>query len=275
MPNQKNGDVTVVTPSHSYYRFSLSGNTKRVKETVDQSPIPITPLEISQKTGIKHATVRRCLIRLARKGFVEKPYYGYYVGSKADVTLKSSMVKGGCDPWPRLHSLRLRASGLVGGPCDWRRNLGMVNVTFQRHKNGSGTVFVGCVGDSSLDYVSFRLLLEAMREDLGLLGITDWKTMRVSSFEFNNDFQGVQLDGVKAVTLKAFDGSFRRLYNKRFGLRDEVKATGPRRVEDVLLLIQGGVSTYSIFQFLVKTHQQLKIQNKFQDENMAQNRRLF
>jgi hypothetical protein len=75
--------------------------------------------------------------------------------------------------------------------------------------------------------------------------------------------------------MKAFDGSFRRIYNKRFGLRDEVKVVGARRVEDVLLLMQGGVSTYSTLQFLFQTLQQLKIQNKLNVENVAQNRRLF
>ena len=97
----------------------------------------------------------------------------------------------------------------------------------------------------------------------------------VSSFEFNNDWQGIRLDGVKAITVKAFDGSFRRIYNKRFGLRDEVKAVGARRVEDVLSLMQGGVSTYTTQQFLFRTLQQLEIQNKLNAENGVQNRRIF
>ena len=188
------------------------------------------------------------------------------------------MGKGECDWGPRLHCLRLRVSGLPGDPSDSsvrKRDLGAVRVTAQRFRNGSRVVFVECVGDYSLDYVAFRLLLDALSVELGWLGVDDWRKMMVSSFEFNNDWQGVRLDGVKAVTLKAFDGSFRRIYNKRFGLRDEVKVVGARRVEDVLLLMQGGVSTYSLQQFLFQTLQQLEIQNRVTVENVAQNRRLF
>jgi hypothetical protein len=52
--------------------------------------------------------------------------------------------------------------------------------------------------------------------------------------------------------MKAFDGSFRWFYNKRFGLRDEVKVVGSSRVENVLLLMQGEVSAYSISSFFFR-----------------------
>lgn len=267
--------VTPVTLGHSYYKSSLSGTSKRILDVVEQSSIPITPLEISQITKIKSSAVRKTLERLVRKRFIQKISYGLYASWKYNVTLESSMGKGGCDWGPRLHCLRLRVCGLGDGPCVRKRDLGVVRVTVQRFKNGSGVVFVECVGDYSLDYVAFRLLLDGLRPDLEWLGVQDWKKMMVSSFEFNNDWQGVRLDGVKAVTMKAFDGSFRRVYNKRFGLRDEVKVVGARRVEDVLLLMQGGVSAYSLQQFLFQTLQQLEIQNKLTVENVAQNRRLF
>ena len=267
--------VTPVTLAHSYYQSSLSGNSKQVLETIEQSSIPITPLEISQITKIKGSAVRKTLERLVKKRFIQKIDYGLYASLKYNVTLESSVGKGECDWGPRLHCLRLRASGLLGDPGDQKRDLGVVRVTAQRYKNGSGDVFVDCVRDYSLDYGAFRLLLDAISVDLEWLGVDDWRKMMVSSFEFNNDWQGIKLDGVKAVTVKAFDGSFRRIYNKRFGLRDEVKVVGARRVEDVLLLMQGGVSTYSTLQFLFQTLQQLEIQNKLTVENVAQNRRLF
>ena len=272
---KKDLSVTPVTLCHSYYQSPPSATSKQVLQTIEQSSIPITALEISQITKISSSTVRKTLERLTKKRFIQKISYGLYASWKYDVTLESSMGKGECDWGPRLHCLRLRASGLPGGPCVRKRDLGAVRVTAQRFKNGSGVVFVECVGDYSLDYVAFRLLLDAISVDLEWLGVDDWRKMMVSSFEFNNDWQGIRLDGVKAVTVKAFDGSFRRIYNKRFGLRDEVKVVGARRVEDVLLLMQGGVSTYSTQQFLFQTLQQLKIQNSLSMENAAQNHRLF
>ena len=272
---KKNLPVTPVTLAHSYYKSSLSGASRQILEAIEQSSIPIAPLEISQITKINSPAVRKTLERLVKKRFIQKIDYGLYASWKYNVTLESSMGKSECDWGPRLHCLRLRASGLPGGPCDRKRDLGAVRVTAQRFKNGSGVVFVECVGDYSLDYVAFRILLDAISVDLEWLDVDDWRKMMVSSFEFNNDFQGVRLDGVKAVTMKAFDGSFRRIYNKRFGLRDEVKVVGARRVEDVLLLMQGGVSTYSTLQFLFQTLQQLKIQNSLSMETGVQNRRLF
>ncbi len=80
----------------------------------------------------------------------------------------------------------------------------------------------------------------------------------------------MRLDGVQAVTLKGFDGSFRRIYNKRYGLRDEIKAVGFRRIEDVLCLLQGGVSTYDIFQFLFMLTKEVKEERKAIAEAAAQ-----
>jgi hypothetical protein len=265
--------VTPVTVSHSYYRSFLSATSKRVLKVVDESPIPITPLEISQGIKINAATVRKTLARLVKKGFIRKITYGLYASLKSSVTLESSMG-GGCDG-PRLHCLRLSASGLVGASGCRRRDFGLVKVTVQRFGNGSGAVFVDCVDPCSLDYPAFRLLLDAIGPDLDWLGVQDWRRLRVNSFEFNVDWFGARLDGVKAVTVKAFDGSFRRMYNKRFGVRDEVKAVGSRRVEDVLLLMQGGASMYSLLQFLFRTVQQLELQYKLTAETNLQNRRIF
>jgi hypothetical protein len=196
---KKNLPVTPVTLAHSYYKSSLSGASKQILEAIEQSSIPIAPLEISQITKINSPAVRKTLERLVKKRFIQKIDYGLYASWKYNVTLESSMGKSECDWGPRLHCLRLRASGLSGGPCDRKRDLGAVRVTAQRFKNGSGVVFVECVGDYSLDYVAFRILLDAISVDLEWLDVDDWRKMMVSSFEFNNDFQGVRLDGVKLL----------------------------------------------------------------------------
>jgi len=270
----KKDAVSPVTLGHSLQSMSLCETARRILKMVEESPIPITPLELSQCTKIKGPTVRKSLQRLVSKRFIQKIGYGLYANWKYSVTLDTSMGKGECGS-PRLHCLRLQVGGLAGGCCEWKRDFGVIRVTIQRFRNGSGLVFIDCVGNYSLDYGAFLILLNGLRPDFKRLGVQDWRIMRVSSFEFNHDWLGVRLDGVKAITAKAFDGSFRRMYNKKFGLRDEVKAAGSRRIEDVVALMMGGVSAYTTHQYLFRTLQQLEIQNQLNAENMAQNRRLF
>ncbi len=104
------------------------------------------------------------------------------------------------------------------------------------------------------------------------LGVSSWEGVTLASGEFNYDFMGVKLDGLKGVTVKAFDGSFRRVYNKRFGLRDEVKVVGSRSIEDVFALMHGGVSQYTVNQFLFRLVQRVDALN---DEHKLQNRVLL
>jgi len=144
-------------------------------------------------------------------------------------------------------------------------NFGSLKLVFQHHNNKSVTVFVDCVGSYSLDYIAFRLLVELVMKELGL---EDWKKVTVSSFEFNNDFEGIRLDGVQAVTLKAFDSSFRRVYQKHFGIRDEVKVVGKFRVEDVLNLLHGGIEAYNSSRLLFELIEEIRLEReavKFQN----------
>jgi len=232
----------VTKSGNFYFGVSLSGKCRLIKETIENSPYPISPREICLKTGINGNTVKKYVRDLERRGFVRRKFHGHYVSVKNLVTFGSSILGG---VLPRLHCLRLRCDGVVGGGWVW--DFGVVRVRCVVYGNGSATVFVDCDKNVSLDYVAFRLLVSFVVRELG---VSDWGKVTVSSFEFNHDFEGVRLDGCQAVTLKSFDGSFRRLYNKRFGLRDEVKAVGSKRVEDVLALLGGGVSQYNLLQLL-------------------------
>jgi hypothetical protein len=263
-----------VTSCRSYYGSSVT----KIRDAVDQSSIPLTPQDVVQITGCNHSTVKKTLIRLERKGFVKKICYGYYGSLQNNVTLHGSRVAGESGTSvrqkvvePRLHCLRLRASDVVGKALNWTRDFDVVRIYFERFKNGSAQVFVDCARDYSFDYVAFRLLLDVVLRELD---VSDWSKMTVSSFEFNNDFEGVRLDGCQAVTLKSFDGSFRRLYNRKYGLRDEVKAVGCRRIEDVLAMLQGGVSNYNILQLLFMILSETRAERESIGDAAAQMHRL-
>lgn len=235
-----------VTFSSSHYRDLPSEKYKQIVGAIETSSIPITPSEISQETKINHSTVKRYCRWLENKGFVKRVSHGYYVSVKHSVTFGSNGVSSESDSF-RVHRLVLRLLKVVGEAAKWKKNLDVVKVTFQRYKNGTATVFVDCKGDYSLDYVAFHLLIEAaMRE----LDVSDWDLVEVQSPEFNKDFFGFQIHGAKAVTLRAFDGAFRRVYNKKYGLRDEIRLVGSYKAKDILAVLQGGVGVYNVLNLL-------------------------
>jgi len=113
------------------------------------------------------------------------------------------------------------------------------------HRNGTAEVFVG--KGVSFGYWGFRLLVELLFKYELSCG---WSQVCVTNAEFNRDFQGLQLDGVQGVTLRAFDGSFRRLYNHgKDVLRDEVKMVGSKTISDVLALMSGNIPDYNILPY--------------------------
>jgi hypothetical protein len=204
-------------------------------------------------------TCRKCLTRLNKKGKIKKHSYGFYVPLSGNVTLNSSMVSavGGLPPEPRLHCLRLKVSDVVGKAGSWRRDVDFVRVTFQRYANGKAQIFVHCRKGYSLDYVAFRLLVDKVLREIGQ---ADCRKVSVTNFEFNHDYLGLKLDGVRAVTLTTLDGSFRRVYSKRLGLRDEVKTVGSVSVNKVFHLLEGG-HIYNATQLLLSAVVELRQSN--------------
>lgn len=256
----------------SKYPSSLGETSIAILKALTASPIPKTPKETSQETGIRLNIVQKQMRRLERKGYTKREFYGHYVAFKSDVSLSDSIAEGGGVGFalavPRVHCLRyhVRDMAFVARPRDpWEWRSKVLRVKFFRHRKAA-QVFCDCVGDLSLDYVGFRFLTEAVLRELGC---SDWRKVSLIGAEFNKDLIGWRLDGAKAVTLRAFDGSFRRIYQKRVGLRDEVKLAGSLPVEKALLLMGGGVSSYNLFQFLFLSLKEAEAQRMISEAQNA------
>jgi len=275
------GEVTTKS-DHFDYGVGFGIKERMILKIVGESLYPLTPQEISSKTDIKASTVRKYVRKLSKRGFLIRKHHGHYISRKNAFTFSSSMVKHaeGFADLPRVHCLRLRFPDVKLSRRDWKRDFGVVRVKFQVHSNGWATVFVDCKNPYSLGFVAFQMLISFLLEEL----CYDRRFMdrvKVPSFEWNREFFGVRIDGVKALTLKAFDGSFRRIYNKKFGLRDEVKIVGSPSLSNVLALMQGGVSTYNIVQLLFANFEEQKklvelhkYQNRIFSDLVSQTRRL-
>ena len=228
------------------YPHPLGTKEQTILNELEKTDRPLTPKEIASNTGIKDSTVRVYLQRLKTKGYAHQRFRGYYQATKNVVTLGGVGVRGGAVV-TRCHKLVLlvkNSSGLVG------RRVLVENEAFKVVVAGKGggraTVFVDCKGSYSFDYAAFCLLVELI---MARLGIDDINAVEVRSVEFNNDFKGVLLEGVKAVTLSDFKGAFERIYQKEKGrLRSEANVQQQMSVEAAYTLLKGGITPFNTYQ---------------------------
>lgn len=234
---------------NSWYGNLLNKTEQRILEVTKRSDIPITPLEISTKTGINHSYVRFCLRKLHRLKFVYRAFYGHYQSVRNSPTLDRvgvGQLKSGVGA--RCHKLLLVVRGVMDFVSDSKVVLDnrLFRVTFVGYGIGKVVVYVDCKGCYSFDYGAFLCLVEFVKAKLG---VEDEKAIEVRTFELNVDHKGVQLDGVKSVTLRGFRGAFERFYNKdKQTLRNEINLQRPLTVESAYALLKGGVTPYNIFQ---------------------------
>lgn len=236
--------MSKVTKSYNSYRDGAS-KWELILEKVNKSEYPISPKEIVKRTGINHSTVRVYLRRMLVQGEIKQPYLGYYCNI--------GRVGVPCGFGVRVHGLVLVAEAKflrfgvkvetvrerVGGAC--------FEVRFGR-ENGKVSCFVSC-DPPGLDWTGFCFVMdrfsEIVYEKTGFR-LREFETVNV---EFNEDYLGVQLDGVKSVTVRGFFDSMERIYNKGNGLRSEVKFPPEKTsVDTVYALLKGGTTPYNLFQ---------------------------
>lgn len=249
---------------NNHYGSLLTAPEQKILELINSSDLPVTPKEIADKTGINYNSARVYLRKLLRLNLVAQPYRGEYISPKKVLTTGHRTGSIVTDVvLPRLHNLRLkfrdalRRNGLVK-TVDY----GVCGVTIVVGENNVANVMVDCYKGVSLDYTAYRMLISSLKRELS---VPNDDSVLVTSFELNIDYAGLKLDGVQAMTLTAFDGSFERLYNKGKNLlRSEVRAVGSTTPEAVYQLLKGGVSTYNLMQGLAL------VVNEMRQERQAQ-----
>lgn len=248
MAEKRISDVPLVPLRHSYYKSLLSGNAKRIKEAIDQSLIPMTPLEISQKTGISHNTVKKCVLRLAKKGFVQHLCYGLYVNPAYGVTLGAVGVGGGDRFLLRAHGLQITIPRFkVAGPRHLEKAFGRAKITILRYRK-SAQVSVRCEKPYSLDGPAFEAVVSWAMENLGIKESAYGRLK--ANVELNNDIFGLRINHGKAITLKDVMGTFRRVYNTQYGCRDEIKIREKRPLDEIIAALYGGFHISQVMSYL-------------------------
>lgn len=249
-------------------RKPLNKHMKSILEFLHSQEIPLSAQEIAEKTKLNHSSCRSCLRQLLAKDLVVQPYYGHYIAKQKltdqlqnENESRMGMVKVNGSLLPRVHNVRLKVEGVKKGMLDvrgsWDWQLGDVKITFVNC--GGDVVTVTIAYDEGLDYDRWSDVRDFVLIELGLgLQPVTWERVWVTSAELGNDFEGFRIDGAQAWTLTAFDGTFERYYNKKNGVRHEVKMTKPATLAEMEALLKGGVSRYSVTRSQIETERKLE-----------------
>ncbi|MCD6432373.1 winged helix-turn-helix domain-containing protein [Candidatus Bathyarchaeota archaeon] len=242
------GGKSATESCNFYYGGSvdkLNAKMGKILEVLQKSEYSLTPKEIAFRTGLKYGTVKSYLRRMVKLGLIVQVARGLY-SCKTHLRCGCVGVGGFICGVPRVHNLRLRlrVGGVVVPSVVVCRVVGgcRVRVCFGS-KRGLVTGVVAC--DDGLDYYGCRLAVELFKEVVRrVLGLeVRDEDIEVASVEVNEDYAGIRLDGLKAVTVKYFTGALERIYNKGHGVRSEVKVK-PESLESMWSLLKGGMPAY-------------------------------
>jgi len=213
----------------------------RILSVIDASQVELTPLEISEKTGLNRSSVRQYLRNLLQQGKVVQPYPGAYCNRVTHGMRFNPLT---------VHNISLRVT-VNEDLLSW----------VGEEKVGDVKVHV-CFGSERRKISGYIANDAGMSKDACLLAIQRWMDMaekrlgrplpeplELLCFEVNKDYSGLRLDGVQCVTKKDLMGIIERTYQKEEGvIRHEHKVNQSMSLQQFESLIQGGVVGYSMTQ---------------------------
>jgi hypothetical protein len=212
---------------------------------IDESQLELSPVGIAQKLhekypdfSINHGSIRKLVRRLLEKNQILQPYPGSYCNK---VTYGMRFVP------LMVHNVSLRVS-LCEDVLSW------VVDEFV----GDVKVHV-CFGSERRKVSGYIACDRGMGKDACLFAVHRWfdvaekhlgrplpEPLELTSFEQNQDYRGIRLDGVQCVTKKGLDNMIERVYQKEENLvRKEHKVSKSMSFTEFESLLQGGVSGYN------------------------------
>ena len=252
---------------NSYHSLSA---VDRIRKVIDESEIELPPSEISNIAKVNPSTARGYLRRLLKEGKVIQPYPGAYCNKITHgmrflpLRCHNLIVCAECLPWLNFSDDVTEFTGAV-----------KIRVQFgiERRKV---TGRISCDSGMDVNAVTFALnrFFDLVKERTG----HDLDVVVLKTVEFNRDYLGIRLDGIKCYTRKGLFGAVERIYQKEQDVvRHEVKVSREMSMDEFVALIRGGVSAYDLQQglfMLVQDVKSLVEAVKSQNGNICQNTRV-
>lgn len=225
--------------SSSYNSYRHSSKKERVAEVVERSEIELTPLQIAQKTGINHSTVRVYLPQLVAENRIITPYHGAYCAK----TIHGVGAFGAL----RVHNIVVTGDAEIDEFDEVVETVGDVKVrVLFGSKRNKVSIFISC--DAGMDRNGCLLALDKafgiVRSRIG----KDLEHVCLKTFELNRDFLGVRVDRPTCITRVGLYDMVERVYQKAEGVRHEWKISKEMPIAEFEALLRGGVTSYNIMQ---------------------------
>lgn len=230
---------------------------------------PVTPLELSKLIKEDKKSVSKELVRLLRKGALDRPFYGHYcrkptyeVGTPPRVqnllfvatSQKNPQLKG------KIRVSREFSYEFSDSPdipeLDFR-----IRLIFGKKRNKIHWTVKAPLGLDLYGLLLARQWADAKCERYGFKDLI-WDCNRC---EWLRDYQSVTLEGMSIITIDDLSGVLEKYYQKSYGIRREFRISPEgQRFEDIVALTSGGVSTQQVVQGVFQVSQQIeKLTNAF------------
>ncbi len=261
-----------------------------MKDGTEWSPAALRRHMISHGVRKTYKAVHNALCRLVKSGKVVRVRRGWYrintpqpthgvgkpsSGSSMLVTQVTSKTLDnatnrlpatswtsnfGAPDLPRVHDIWLVADRLP----PWvkiksaKRTLRIGHTEIQitlGAKRRKATVVIE--NNDGLDYDGFSAIMEIVRRELiSLIGWWDSSLFSVKNIHFNIDVVGLRLDGLKSLTLTAFDDWFARIYQKTEEKARLEVGRNDVSVAQVAAILQGGFTGAQALTYIASLHSQ-------------------
>jgi hypothetical protein len=232
------------------------GQREKILEFLRALDRPVSPFFISKSLGINPNSTRARIHDLLRIGLVERVAPGLYsivpthgVGKPPRIQNFTAVVH----PSPAVQESE-RWEYVFQGPPLGEEGLVRIALGFGKKRNKITWTIRAPLG---LDYYGLMFSYALVQCELARRGYTVKDTpgnlecpecFMVRVIELLDDKIGLGLEGVKCLTFHDLSGNFEKIYEKKYGVRREVRFTEQRPISDLLALYQGGFPSFMVAQ---------------------------
>ncbi len=250
---------------------------EKIVEYLRRLDRPVSPFSVAENLKMNPSSVRARLSDLVKEGIVERPFRGYYqiapiqgVGAFNKPPLIQN-ITAIVHPRPKLRKELLEAHRKNGvlflknnvyhhafefqGVLKGSEGIVRLDLQFGLKRNKITWKMRAPLG---LDYNGLLISYQYVKFVIDSLDVSiledDWvdfkspRCFMMVNFEFIDDRIGIKLEGVNCITFRTFQGEFEKIYNKKWGIRREVRSNQPRPIQEIFALYQGGLPSFMVAQ---------------------------